>query len=695
MFLLLTSLLGLAMAEDPAVPDRYAVMTGAGMPRQTSAKPGSLSCGDPDPCAEVLPGATRFERLDGKPYATGFNDNGKLVGWVVLSTDVTDMVGYSGKPLSTIVGLDTEGVITGGRVVHHSEPILLLGIPESSLREFVDAYTGFRADASVSLGASSSADHQVDGVSGATVTVLVANETILAAVRSLGTDVGVLEATPARPGHFVTDEAPWSWTELVDEGALGHLLLTPEQVGTTGDEPYVDLWFGLADAPHVGIPLLGEHRYHNAMEALEEGEHLFVVFNDGTYSFKGSGFARGGLFDRFRIEQGLTTQSFRDLDYMNLGPPPVDDAPRFREGGLFISRDHQIDPGEAFDFVFLATVYDTKRGAFTRDFTSFTSTHTTPTSVYEMEGLSMEWQIARDAWLATPWKTAIVALWLMLVTGLFVGRTWLTSDTERLKKIHIGVMAGSFLILGVGLTVQPSITQLLTILGSAAGEWRWSLFFSDPVVFLTWVFIAGILFIWGRGVFCGWTCPYGAMNELTFKLGRLLRLPEWEISLPIHRKLRYTRYAVLVGLVIAYLYDAQLGEQLAEIEPFKSTFFVPPWTRHPGLFLWWSVLLVWSAFTWRPFCQYLCPLGAGLAIPSYVRTSGPRRREFCTKCKICTRTCEPRAIDEHGVINGADCLNCMECEANYYDDQTCPPLVKQRRDKERLVASGTVSQDAS
>jgi NosR/NirI family nitrous oxide reductase transcriptional regulator len=69
-----------------------------------------------------------------------------------------------------------------------------------------------------------------------------------------------------------------------------------------------------------------------------------------------------------------------------------------------------------------------------------------------------------------------------------------------------------------------------------------------------------------------------------------------------------------------------------------------------------------------------------------VRLSSPYRRGFCTRCKICARGCEPRAIRADGTIDPRECLNCWECEANWRDDQVCPPLVGARRKRERAAA---------
>jgi len=664
-----------------AVPSTSAQhITGRGEHRETG-----LDCAT-DPCAEVLPGAIRFEVRDDKPYTTGLDAQGEVVGWVGLSTEIVGIMGYSGKPLITVVGLSTDGTIAGARVVYHSEPILLVGIPEQRLHDFVDAHVGQPADRKVTVGGQPSDEGLViDAVSGATVTVLAESQTLTETARAIAEDVGVIKVTARVPGHFVDGES-MSWRALTGSGALGHLRVTQDEMGQPADpdgRPFVELWFGIVDAPQVGIPLLGERTWRREVDRLEPGEHLFVVFNAGSTSFKGSGFVRGGLFDRFRLEQGLRTITFRDMDYKALDAPPLPDTPVLWESGLFFARDGALDPGRSYDLVFLASAYATERGAFERDFRSFSSHHRVPRSIYVLDGPDPEQAVWRDAWRLGGTKAAFVAAYLTFIALIFALRRFTTARMARLHALHLGVQAFSFVVLGLVLHVQPSVTQLLTIAGSVKAGWNWGLFLTDPVLFVSWIFIAVMVVIWGRGVFCGWACPYGAMNELCFKLGRTLGLPELELPDWIHLRARTLRYAVFGGLLVAFLIDAELGERLAEIEPFKSTFFVPLWTRHPALILWWVVLFAAAFTTYRPFCRYICPLGAALAVPSTFRLSGPYRRSFCSKCKICTRGCEPRAIRSDGSIDPRECLNCWECEANWRDDQVCPPLVSARRIRER------------
>lgn len=277
----------------------------------------------------------------------------------------------------------------------------------------------------------------------------------------------------------------------------------------------------------------------------------------------------------------------------------------------------------------------------------------------------------------------MLVVFLLFVMAIFLFRGVSTADPVRLKRLHLGVMAASFLLIGVYMRAQPSVTQILTAIDSVVGEWRWELFLSEPMIFVLWIFITVVSLIWGRGVFCGWVCPYGAMTELLSKGAARLGLRPREFPEAWHRRLRYVRYGILGVLVVAFLWDSLLGERLAEVEPFKSTFLVPAWGRSAGFFGWWLVLLAWSALMYRPFCRYLCPLGAGLSVLSSFRPLGPRRRRFCSSCQICPRGCESKAFRANGSIDPRECLSCLDCEATYRNEAVCPPLIAIGRIEER------------
>jgi len=640
--------------------------------------PTALDC-EALPCAEVLPGADGFQPAEDGKHWIGRDDEGNVVGWVALSTDFVDIKAYSGKPLVTLVGLDPEGVITGAKVIHHSEPILLIGIPESALTDFVGHYAGKLATQRIVVGRSRQPDTiALDAISGATVTVLAQNHTILEVARTLGVEVGIIDAASIVPGHFLAETEPWSFDRMLDEGAFGHLTVTEREMGVSeANDVFIDLYFAIADAPQVGRALIRKGDYDYYMSRLEPGEHLVVVLGRGSGSFKGSGFVRGGVFDRVRLEQGLREIVFRDTDYYNLSGTPLVGAPHFGEGAVFVVRGGVLDPGARYDLVFLGSRYD-RKGAFSREFREFRASHTLPKSVYQLDGAA-DLTVWQQAWVNRQADAIVLTIFLLFVAGVFVARRYTTGAPGRIERIHVAVLVVSFLVVGVYMGAQPSVTQILTFLGSVAGEWSWGLFLSEPLIFISWIFITVVSLIWGRGVFCGWVCPYGAMTELLFKGSQKLGLPEYELPERWHSKLRYLRYVVLAVLMGAFFFDSILGERLAEVEPFKSTFLVPAWQRSAGFFGWWALLLAASLFTYRPFCRYICPLGGGLSLFSSFRISGPRRRRFCTNCKICTRGCESRAIRPDGVIDPRECLSCLECEANYRDPGVCPPLLAVQR----------------
>jgi len=624
---------------------------------------------------EILPEADSFREVPNQPYWEGLDTDGEVVGWLVMSTDVVSIKGYSGKPLETLVGLDKEGVISGAKIIKHSEPIILLGIPKEDLEKFVAFYKGKKADTKITVGGSDGDSVSVDGISGATVTVLAENSTILDTARGLGSAVGILENQATLPGAFITSEEDWTFAKMKRKRVFGELNVSEKQMGVSdSDDAFVDLIYTIADAPHIGRPLLGEGTYQHLMGQLKDGEHLIVIMGKGSGSFKGSGFVRGGIFDRVYIRQNLKTCMFMDVHYTNLPRLAVADAPSFKEGAVFISRGAEIDPGRRFELVFLGSFYD-RKSAFSREFHSFSSTHKLPKSVYRIEGIDPDSLIWRRAWAMQKFELGVLCVVWMSVIGMFVQRKWLTGSVKRLGWIQLTVLMTSFVVLGLWLSAQPSITQILTLSEAVVGEWDNNLFLSQPLLFVSWIFIALVLLLWGRGLFCGWICPFGSMSELLNHLGKKLKLPQFELPEKWHKKLRYLRYFIFFGLIPAFIYSPELGEKLAEIEPFKTTFFLVPWQRSWGFFSYWLILVVGSLFWFRPFCRYLCPLGAALALPSFFRISGPKRRNFCSSCNICTDVCEPKAIDSKGRIDPMECLNCMHCEANYCADKICPPLI--------------------
>ncbi|MEO8418770.1 MAG: 4Fe-4S binding protein [Methylophilaceae bacterium] len=654
---------------------------------------------DPDlcayvPCRDVFPGADRFSPRKGRPaYVEAYHDEHgqqKLLGYVFLSTDIVDIPAYSGKPVVTLIGMDITGKIAGVKVLKHSEPILLVGIPEGELTKFIKQFVGKHAWDKVEIGKARAEGGYIgiDAISGATVTVISENQVVMRSAYEIAKQVGIIKAVPRPQARFTKVSENLSWDKLISEGSIQHLAVTPADVGLddTG-QPYIDLYFGYLNAPGVGRSILGERNYAGLMADLKPDEHAIFIVANGTASFKGSGFVRGGIYDRIQVSQDMDTFTFRDTDYRNLYNIQAAGAPEFRESGIFIIRSPSFSAAYPWSLVFLGNKVDKQTGAKT--FANFDREYWLDTRY--LEGGRPTIVKPDPTWLRV-WKAkkleiALFVLLLGATATIYALRDKLVRRATRKDKRWVDVpkyiiWASSVGFVGFYGLSQPSITHVLTWFHSLIYHWKWELFLSDPLIFIFWWFIIITVFIWGRGLFCGWLCPYGALTELAHKVGGALGLKRFQfhLPLPLHNKLKWLKYGIFALLVAVSFYSMGTAEKMAEVEPFKSTFLVGGvWHRSWPFVTYWVALFGLALFVERPFCKYLCPLGAGLAIPSTFRFFSLKRKAECETCHACQKGCGSLAIDDKGRIDQRECLLCLECQILYYDDHTCPPLSKERR----------------
>ncbi|MDX9884049.1 4Fe-4S binding protein [Thauera sp.] len=645
------------------------------------------------PCAEVLPGADSFSDRKGKPaYVEAYrNESGtnKLIGYVFLSTDIVDIPAYSGKPVITLIGMNTEGIITGTKILRHSEPILLLGIPETVLTKFVNQYLGKFVGDRIEIGKGRNEEGYIglDAITGATVTVIAQNQVIMRSGVAIARQVGILKIEPKPPIRFSAMDERLGWDQMVKEGSVRRLTVKPEQLGMPRTpEPYVDMFFGYLNTPSVGKSVLGEGGYNSLMSRLKENEHAIFIISNGSDSFKGSGFVRGGIYDRLQVGQEMDAFTFRDLDYLPLWGVEAPGAPSFKESAIFIIRDPGFAAAYPWNLVFLGNKLDRETGH--RDFVSFDNEYWVQAKY--MEGGRPK-VVKPDAPWVRVWKMRAVEIVLFSILLVGVGAVYamrdrLTRMSTRKNKWPVDAFKYaawivSIFFIGFYLMAQPSITQVLTWFHALLFQWKWELFLTDPFIFLFWIFIIITVFLWGRGLFCGWLCPFGSLSELLYKIGSKLGLKRFQFMLPMkwHNRLKWVKYFVFFGLLAVSVLSMGLAEKLAEVEPFKTTFLVGIFNRSWPYTLFAAGLLGLSIFTERPFCKYLCPLGAALAMPSTFRWFGLKRKQECDSCKACAVGCGSLAIDDKGRIDHRECMLCLDCMVMYTDEHACPPLAQERK----------------
>jgi len=203
-----------------------------------------------------------------------------------------------------------------------------------------------------------------------------------------------------------------------------------------------------------------------------------------------------------------------------------------------------------------------------------------------------------------------------------------------------------------------------------------SSFLYDPVSLLLIAFTFISLVVWGRATFCGWLCPYGALQEFVGLLARANKLPQLKIAGRRWHLFSYTRYVILAILVAAAAAVPNVAARLVEVEPFKTAITVG-FNREIPYLIWAVGLLLAGAFVYKFFCRFLCPLGAALILGGKLRRWNwlPRIEACGQPCQRCRHVCLYDAIEPSGKIDYNQCFQCLDCVGIYHDEKRCVPKV--------------------
>ncbi len=654
---------------------------------------------------EVFPGADHFGPKEGNPPAMAAFKGDQMLGYVFETNDI----GYSGKPIRILVGMDKDGLIVGAEVFEHHEPILLVGIPPEKLTAFVEAYVGRNIVEAVR-----NRSQDVDAISGATVTAIVINDGIARAALQVAKAHGlagfaVASAAGGAAQTRTIAELPFQasdWQTLLGEGSIRRLHLLNgdvddafRKIGVGSPEPYaqagipsdefIDLYVAPVTVESIGRNLLGDVEYRRLESWLAPGQQAIVIAANGEYSFRGSSFVRGGIFDRFQLEQDQTSVLFKDHDYRHLGSlgPGM---PEFGEVGLFrIPEGVVFDPTAEWRIKLLA---QRPTGPTEKVFTSFPLTYRLPDRFIAVApvqlaatpgpGVAAEpaTPAANDLWKQI-WNRRVVdivilSLSLALLTMIFFLQNLLVKRARLFTALRIGYLLFSVVWIGGWAQAQLSVVNVFTFTSALMDGFRWEQFLLEPLIFILWCATAVSLLFWGRGPFCGWLCPFGSLQELLNQLARRVGVRQIAIPFHWHERLWPIKYIIFLGLLGLSLNEIALAERFAEVEPFKTAILLR-FEREWPFVLWAAGLLVAGLFIERFFCRYLCPLGAALAIPGRMRLFEwlKRRKQCGFECQLCAKRCTVQAIHPLGQINPNECIYCMQCQVIYWDDTTCPPLL--------------------
>ncbi|MGL5257585.1 MAG: 4Fe-4S binding protein, partial [Proteocatella sp.] len=191
------------------------------------------------------------------------------------------------------------------------------------------------------------------------------------------------------------------------------------------------------------------------------------------------------------------------------------------------------------------------------------------------------------------------------------------------------------------------------------------------------IMLFGVIF--GR-LICGFLCPFGFIQDLLHKIP----FPKISVHKKIDKPLRLVKYIIAIVMVI--LLPMLLTNKYGIAPPYFCKWICPAGTLEGGipliltneslraslgfLFSWKMGILiltiVLSMSIYRPFCKYVCPLGAFYAlfnkISFYKMTVD---KDKCTSCGICINKCKMQ-VDVINNINSTECIRCGECK------KSCP-----------------------
>ncbi|HEY5717346.1 MAG TPA: 4Fe-4S binding protein, partial [Motiliproteus sp.] len=540
------------------------------------------------------------------------------------------------------------------------------------------------------------------------------NDTVLSAALQVARRQleGFAQAPAARPKADLY--RPLSWQQLLDDGLLRHWVLSQAEVETAlgrsldsypqwasapfdgeqesqrfNQEPlFAELYYAYLNAPLLGRNLLGDAGFAQLQRSLKPGEQAVLLLSTGPFAHAASDFKPGTVPERVALQQHGLSVELRDLNLGNELPIRLPGAPSAHAYHLLrIKAQAGFDPASPMQ---LRLNVHLARNHLISDSAQFEDSYQLPAQLFDRVEPPQQSQ-RQPLWLGL-WQqrlpqVVILLLALTLLGVLFSRQHLLIRQPRWFYPLRWGFLLFTLLWVGVYAQGQLSVVNIYTLLLNLVDGFDLRLFLLDPVIFILWSFTFVSLFIWGRGLYCGWLCPFGALQELLGWLALKLKIRQWRVPPRLHRRLLGVKYLLLVGLVGSAFYSLSLAERLAEVEPFKTSItllFVRSWP-----FVLYALLLLGAGLVVHKFyCRYLCPLGAGLAVLGRLRRlEWLQRIEQCgSPCQLCRRHCGIAAIHRDGRIDYDECIQCLECVVILNDPQRCVASLQQRKQAQPAAA---------
>ena len=677
----------------------------------------------PEVMAVVYPGAERLGMEEGSPPAIAVFKGGRIVGYLFSTLDIIAAPGYSTTPFDVIGGVDLSGRITGAKVVFHQESMIVHDkVRQRQLDEFLAAEAGRPL-----RGGTTSLPP--DFVDGATISaramraaVLTTARLVLRARAARTTQTTEVRLKPDTTGTVSAATIPTldvesfsikSWNDLLAERAVVRTRVTSGEVATAlakagaanvtldwplgrPDDLYIEFMTALVTPPTIGGNLLGLLKFEDYKRQLPGGAHAIYVASNGPYDFLGTKYFReseGYRFDRLRVIQDGKTFRFVQNDYSYATPIEGQQVT-----GLFaLPPNSGFDPVKPWrlDILINSAGSSPVTVAFGLDYkvpdtyilqvpdpravVPRPQEQPPPEPQVELEGELLAPPIATwvEAWSDARVNIAILAALLSLLTIIFIFQAALARVRLAHRLVRTGFLAVVLVWLGWTAGVQLSIVNVVNYLRAPFSHVEIGYYLAEPLMVIVAGYTLISVVLIGRGVFCGWLCPFGALQELLAQISRALRVPQWHPPVAVEKRLWMGKYIAAAAVLALVMTQVDAAGTTLEIEPFKTA-ITTRFTRAWPYMLYAGAVLAVGLFSERAYCRFLCPLGGVLAVLDRLHLLNllKRRPECGSPCHLCERGCPVRAIEPTGKIVTAECLQCLDCQVEYYDETRCPPLVR-------------------
>ena len=676
---------------------------------------GQYMVGDIAPDMPVYPlFAKNITASDGKP---------KLVGYAFESLDFEPVRGYSGKPIDLLVAMDLTGAFVDIRLIDHKEPFFNNPTGTGKLGVFSAQYIDLSLRHNIHVQdhlTPSSRDEQsahLQGVNHGTVTVGAIDRSVIAsaskvALAKLSPDVAS-SATASAARRRISSESydvlDWetllsrtmvSTTQLTRaqlEAAFSHTLSAgaDARAKTHPDEIALTLHTALISMPSIGRSLLDSEgwrylstsrRQAQAVLVIERGplaneiDQALRVTDDLPFVLKQNG--KSIKLQRIAYDKGLKVPGYPSTT---------------RAYFLVIDKATPLDPAQSFDLKLkLARRFATNQILNKAETRFFDLTHdfygwrASVLNFLAIHWSGLDWvKVWQSRWI----EIAALLAGLLVLSVVLIAQKTLSASGTRLRRFRIAHLVFTLGFIGWYAQGQLTVLNITAAIESLTGGGDLSFLLNDPMTVILWIFVLGTLLVWGRSTFCGWLCPFGALQELISVLANRLGVHQRRLRTALDAKLKWIKYAVLATIIGSLFAAPSFAELAVKVEPFEtaiSFFFMREWP-----YIAWAILcLAAGVLVYRGYCRYICPLGAALAAVNVLQRWSwiPRRDECGTPCQTCRHRCEYQAISAKGTVQYSECFQCLDCVAIYQDEHHCLPLIRQHKQHEAVIPISAIRQ---